>query len=484
MRSKELQITLLIIFSFLLILFTSLLLNNWKFMYALDDPYISLRIAEMLAEGGYGINKNEFATLSSSLIWPFILLPFIKLPFAEIIPLFINLAACIFTGLFLVKLFQKNYKSHSVIISYFILFLSGSIGVIFTGMEHSIQILLTVMVVCSLIEFIEEKTLPKWLPIILIIAPLVRYELLSVSIGAIIFLILHKQYKYFFSLFFIALIMSATSFFLWQKTGYIFPASAINKSNEPSIEYHIAAAIILFTAILSFLMFNFSKEKSKFLLFGFVISILVAHLIFSKVFLRYEFYAVAAGIIVFCYYNNVLEKYRFFKKPLEKFTPLLIISQISFMTISTPYAINKIYSQHGQMKRLVEISNFPKVGVNDIGFVSFRSPSYVLDLWALGDVNLKKIKNSEPGTWLNIAKKKNVELVMIYPKWFANNKIPKEWVKLGTLELVSQNSVLYYYNSDNFLDIYVTSNKNVNKYKNYIKVWQKDLPENAVWVSS
>jgi hypothetical protein len=40
------------------------------FVYALDDPYIHLAMAEQLVQGHYGINASEPSSPSSSMIWP------------------------------------------------------------------------------------------------------------------------------------------------------------------------------------------------------------------------------------------------------------------------------------------------------------------------------------------------------------------------------------------------------------------------------
>ena len=42
-------------------------------VYTLDDPYIHLAVAESILEGGYGINTGEYASPSSSILWPFLL---------------------------------------------------------------------------------------------------------------------------------------------------------------------------------------------------------------------------------------------------------------------------------------------------------------------------------------------------------------------------------------------------------------------------
>lgn len=42
-------------------------------MYTLDDPYIHLSLAENLLRGHYGVNLDEVASPSSSILYPFLL---------------------------------------------------------------------------------------------------------------------------------------------------------------------------------------------------------------------------------------------------------------------------------------------------------------------------------------------------------------------------------------------------------------------------
>src|SRR5262245_36010800 len=67
--------------------------TNGHFTYTLDDPYIHLALAEHLARSGhYGLNIEEYASPSSSILWPLLLVPFFATGFAVYGPLILNLA--------------------------------------------------------------------------------------------------------------------------------------------------------------------------------------------------------------------------------------------------------------------------------------------------------------------------------------------------------------------------------------------------------
>ncbi|HEY9151334.1 MAG TPA: hypothetical protein VIN60_00495, partial [Anaerolineales bacterium] len=140
---------LLLVIVFLIELFVILKYNNGVFVYSLDDPYIHLRLAQNILKGTYGINLGEPASPSSSILWPFLLVPFVLLGIEQFAPLAINLIISL--GIIAVSgyLFgmilgddlkdRPGVKAFLVIV---ILLAMNIIGLIFTGMEHVLQILL------------------------------------------------------------------------------------------------------------------------------------------------------------------------------------------------------------------------------------------------------------------------------------------------------------------------------------------------------
>ncbi len=73
--------------------------------------------------------------------------------------------------------------------------------------------------------------------------------------------------------------------------------------------------------------------------------------------------------------------------------------------------------------------------VNDIGYVSWRNPHAVLDLWGLGSKDALDARKSEPdGQWMDrLATSQNVGIAMIYDSWFPQK--PAHWILLGKLGL-------------------------------------------------
>ena len=67
------------------------------------------------------------------------------------------------------------------------------IGLAFTGMEHSLQLWLTLLALYGVVRVVEGGALPVWLPLAIVAGPLVRYENLGVSGGALLVLFVSGQ---------------------------------------------------------------------------------------------------------------------------------------------------------------------------------------------------------------------------------------------------------------------------------------------------
>ena len=72
-RSFQVYSVIAAIFITSLVIYFSLQYSDSFLVYTLDDPYIHLAVAESILEGGYGINSGEFASPSSSIVYPYLL---------------------------------------------------------------------------------------------------------------------------------------------------------------------------------------------------------------------------------------------------------------------------------------------------------------------------------------------------------------------------------------------------------------------------
>ena len=183
--------------------FAILRINSGKFVYTLDDAYIHLALAENILDGHYGVNTGEFSAPSSSIVWPFLIAPFTKSNAAEFIPLFINILAALGTLFLFYRILDRSIliqTGKTLILSILLIVLAAItnlLGLIFTGMEHSLQVFLSVATLWGLIVEMEEDRIGGWLAAGVILGPLIRYENIAISAGALLYLLLFRRWKHF-----------------------------------------------------------------------------------------------------------------------------------------------------------------------------------------------------------------------------------------------------------------------------------------------
>src|SRR5438552_2195320 len=153
------------------------------FVYTLDDPYITLALSVHIAEGHYGLNAAEVASPSSSILLPFLLTAFARFSWQEWVPLVLNSAAAVGTAaLFAVSCSrygiggQPEGRRRIAFIIVAVCFATNIVGLVFTGLEHSLHTLTSVAIVYGLARTFEEDEVPVWLIPILVLNPLWRFE--------------------------------------------------------------------------------------------------------------------------------------------------------------------------------------------------------------------------------------------------------------------------------------------------------------------
>lgn len=501
-NQKAFNISLIILLVFISIeLIAILILNSGQLIFTLDDAYIHLSMAENIAKFHYGINLNEFSSPSSSILWVFIIAPFAKLPFSNYIILFINIASSIGTlYLFweiLINIFgtmTETKKANIVIIFFMILLIisTNMIPLIFIGMEHSLQIFLVTFIIRGLIIEIENDKITKWLIIAIIIAPLIRYENLAVSFPALIYLYFRGYHKStIVSAITIIVLNGIFVLFLLNLGLTPFPTSVRAKLavglDSSSLNIFMAYSlnnprgIILAIGMLLLFYYTLFKRNNrrKNLLAGVTVFAIILHLVLGKYgfFHRYEIYIVTVTILVLIYVNKgfitgIINNDGILKlASLFSLTVVLLFAPFIKALIFTPLASNNIYEQQYQMHRFaIEYYNKP-VAVNDIGFVSYNNPNYVLDLWGLASSKTLQYRGSSNSNWIDeIAKEHNVKFAMLYDSWFKN--LPESWLKVGELYL----GKLRITPADSVVSFYAMDKQTYSETYKLLKEFSKTLP--------
>jgi hypothetical protein len=172
-----------------------------------------------------------------------------------------------------------------------------------------------------------------------------------------------------------------------------------------------------------------------------VLGAVLAHAMFGSWgwWYRYETYVltmtVAAGIVL---WSAQIRSFVADARPLQVALAVLALFAIDFPylkgTALDPFAGRGIYEQQYQMHRFAVDFYRQPVAANDIGWLSYRNPLYVLDLWGLGSETARKARlvTHEPGWMDELTHAHHVTLAMIYSNWFQGD-IPASWQKIGTL---------------------------------------------------
>ncbi|MFT7485614.1 MAG: hypothetical protein ACI9F9_001464 [Candidatus Paceibacteria bacterium] len=444
-------------------LIAMLALNGGKLMYTLDDPYIHLALAEHILGGHFGLNGAEASSPASSILWPFLLAPFTALSMVEWVPLLLNI---LFASATLVGVQRSIGLALNGSASRFITLLTilaipalNLVGLIFTGMEHSLQVLCAVYLVYWLLRAAGEGRSSKWLLFFIVLGPLVRYENAALSAAALAWLWLNGQRsRALLGAALVAMGLLAYSFFLRGLGLPFLPTSVMAKSASMAPEggakamvyalYHnleSTPGVLMSLAILALAATATRRdrpvaEKHLALVMAGGLSL---HLLVGRFgwYSRYELYAWSAGLLVVLYLwrdsiARVLSAQSMLKATLVCTVAVGIGCREYVIVLgNNALASHNVYLQHYQMHRFATEFLAEPVAVNDLGWVAFQNESYVLDLWGLGSLAaLEARKGAEDSSWIQpLADQNNVRTAIVYDEWF--DIMPAAWQRIGVLEM-------------------------------------------------
>jgi len=433
---------------------------NGKFCYTLDDPYIHLALSKQIAVGHYGLNPGEFSSPSSSILYPFLLAAAAPSPFHEYAPLAINVLAMLLTLAMTLQFFTRlglastdRPLRRTLLAVGFIVF-TNTFGVVFTGMEHSLQFLFALSIVTGLIVFLEDDRILWRLPAAMILGPLIRYEALALSFAAAAVLAVLRPRQAAALLVLTIAPVAAFSAFLHQLGLPWLPSSVLAKSDflglltHPQERYLFTlqrARVfgVLGVLLLGTQLFKGLRAIPVRMLLGFCAAIGLAHVLFGAYgsLFRYEGYLFLSlvAVAIYCYRDLIAALLR--NPNVARLLTLLGLAAVPFgwfvhfPLVVNPLAARNVYEQQYQVHRFAVDFHRGPIGVNDLGRVAYENPYYVLDLFGLGSDAARTARQAQaPDQLASLAKQKNVAVAAIYSSWFENN-LPKSWTPLARLSL-------------------------------------------------
>lgn len=507
MKTRTLYINIIIIFSAIFISELALILklNAGMFSYTLDDPYIHMALAKHIASGHYGINANEYSAPSSSIIWPYILAPFAGFGWFNYVPLIINYACSLGTIYLFTQLFSRLFAEVdakrknilTVIATAGIIVVTNIIGLAFAGMEHSLQVYLSLLLVYGVIISLREKRVPWWLMIAIIAGPLVRYENLALSLMAIVYLAAQRYWiEALGSVFILGSLIGGFSVYLHSLgLGYL-PSSILAKSALaetgrldyviPTFLRHLtlsAGCIFLILATISSAYHVFFSKITDRYLAVIISAAIIAHMTvgYSGWYYRYDAYIISVAIMgmIYIFRGTLTKLYKRIgeRGPIVNVVVLLImclwVGQIHLEnTHKTIIAANNIFEQQYQMHRFVYDYYKEPVAINDLGWVAYENPSYVLDLWGLASLDALNARLvATNSSWMDrLAGKHNVKLAIIYDAWFRTT--PKTWRPVAVMELSRERITP----ADRYVTFYALDSDSYENIKQMLLQFKEGLP--------
>ena len=452
-----------------------LFLNGGTFSYTLDDAYIHLALSEGIRAGAYGINPGEYASPSSSILFPFLLAVGAATPLHHYVPLILNVAALAATIEILRRFvrrvgFERDryaMRAGAILLAAFLLAFN-LIGLTLTGMEHNIHVALTCAVVLGLIVFLEDGRLTWWFVVCLIAAPLVRYE--GVPLSLVVTLVIAWRGRVKAALLIGAAIVASVGLFSWFLVSHgqgILPASVLVKSSLTGMgvdrglramlapfkrNVHVNAltppgALLIAAGLTGSVLFVRGVRRDPGGAAAIVAGVLAAfawsHVLFGRFgwFARYEIYAMVGAALMLVYLARqrvrvALETRAGTRRLTALGLAAMVLAGSSYIyaTLQAPIGSNNMFEQQYQMHRfLTEVYRKP-AAVNDLGWTSFRNEAYIFDLWGLGSEESRRTAmNDDLEVMDRLVQQRGIALAIIYPDWFT--AMPDTWVPLAEMSI-------------------------------------------------
>ncbi len=448
------------------------------FEYPLDDVYIHLAIAETIWAGGYGVNVQDYAAAASSPLYPVLLLPVAGLEIQRFSPLVWNIIGLgLSAWLWAELLLAGGYGAKEMRRFGWALAVLGPAAVLmpsnaFLGMEHTLHTAASLAILLGLVRLLQGN--PSWglLYAGILFSPLLRFEGSALALLAMLVIYTCGERRR-AGLAFVLAILPIVAFctFLVSLGLDPLPSSVQAKLiGAAQNEIHgVGRIIVTFIAnvmkpggtvlalsigglVIMRLMSGRLRNTPMQKLWAVLIAATMAHLMFGQIggMDRYEHYilaVLAAGLLVLL--PQVVDRRGGIIAVVILLIPLGVYTRQ--IVVQFPVSARSIFLQQRQMAVFAKTYMQTPVALNDLGWVSWGNPDYILDLYGLGSTEALKLRvsNSKSGWAGPLAERHNVPFAMIYDEWMAN-AVGADWVRIGTFALnekrgfVGSDKVVFY----------------------------------------
>lgn len=490
--------------------------THGTFMYPYDDTFIHLTIADnLIHKHNWGINGNEFASASSSILYTLIL-AFVRLFSTSVmVPFIVNCAAGIAILITIQVWLRKEriyFPGQGVIIST-VIFITPLPLLIISGMEHTLQCLFSFLFIFYFSDWLgktkslKNEKIPLKIFLFSVLTTAIRYEgLFLIAIACCLLLAYKKIYQGFILGAVAVLPVVLFGIVSLSKGNYFLPNSVLVKSGSFDFTpfqfaYNIifdklvyakngmaalaTQRLIIAIPLLYFLFKKYLKPSYFFvLIFLFVAAILQLSFASTGYLYRYEAYLFLSFTVIFLVLFYQYGKYIFTELDslFSKFIAFALAFFLFFpVVLRSATALEKaaqgcknIYDQQFQMAIFTKkYYNKSNIALNDIGAVSYFTKARIADLWGLANIEVTRSKKEHswtPDFLDSLCRQKKVELAIIYDSWFSDS-LTKKWDKVATWQI--QNNVIC---GDSIVSFYSLKPFSKDLLKQRLKQFEPQLP--------
>ena len=332
-------------------------------------------------------------------------------------------------------------------------------GLALTGMEHSLQLFLSSLLVFGLVRERETRKVAWWLLAAVVLGPLVRYENFALSIPALGYLAWRGHLvSSLVSGLLLTLAASAFSLWLYSMDLGLVPTSVIAKSSVVESSFGISdilnnarsnlrerqgLLLVLGLLILVPAVLNRRRDWGDRLIAGWALIAAALHLAVGDFgwLSRYEIYAWTAVLLTLIYVYrkgliNLIEALQVGRVALVLTLATIILSIPYGRTLfSIPFEARNVYEINYQLHRFVTEYYPAPVAASEPGWLSYQNEQHVLDFGGLASKEALTFLKGEPGVdWMNeLAAQYDVKLALIFPSW--SPVLPANWSAVAELQL-------------------------------------------------
>ncbi len=457
-----------------LLLVLGLTRTGGRLVYTLDDAYIHLAVAKNFALNGvWGVTAYGFSSSCSSVLWPLLIAgPLFLLGSGTAVPFVLNTILAVLLLLVGRRLLSRaGVRGPVEFLALCVLAFLPSLPVmVFWGMEHLLQALLTLCLLWAAARepapSFRKKPVQAFSPALFaFLLTATRYEGALVVVAAALLLVLRRRWWSAVSVLLAGALPVAVYGLVSRAHGWYFlPNSILLKggleATGGSVLRHIRSVFdperlsvisqartlpLLLVALVAFFVWRTNPVRSR--LRWFTLAYVFAWTLHFATVLRvggyrYDAYLVPPGIIIAAV--SFSDLFNAWHGPARRAVAVVL----ALLVILSP-AIHGIYSllhvvpgTKNIFEQQLQMSAFlgrfyqdQPVGLNDIGAVDYYADVRCVDLCGLASLDVCRARlggNFGPGFIEGLCRSRGARVALLYESWFeGSGGFPTDWVLVG-----------------------------------------------------